>query len=284
MVMKYKHSRTWYAAIACVVFIVCTNMRELVRAAGLGRFVHGWLFVGFYNLLQIASCVGAIVGTHRVRVARAMEELGLHARFGRAATFSFIAALPMLLAFAFFFPLNPKMTVLSVVVGCFLAPFAEELVFRGYLFGQLYRRGRWGFWLSALIPSALFALGHAYQAGGPLELAGIFTVTGLGGLLGCWLYLRWNGNLWIVFGLHCLMNLWWELFGVADTALGGWIANGARLLTIALAIILTVYKDRFWKPVPGESNWLMEDSSSSPDRVASRQMIGRRLAVAAICS
>jgi membrane protease YdiL (CAAX protease family) len=99
--------------------------------------------------------------------------------------------------------------VLSIGVGCVLAPFAEEVLFRGYLFGQLYRRARWGFWLSALIPSALFALGHAYQAGGPLELAGIFAVTGLGGLLGCWLFLRWQCNLWTVFGLHCLMNLWW---------------------------------------------------------------------------
>jgi hypothetical protein len=26
------------------------------------------------------------------------------------------------------------------------------------------------------------------------------------------------------------------------------MANGARLLTITIAIILTIYKDRFWKP------------------------------------
>jgi hypothetical protein len=44
------------------------------------------------------------------------------------------------------------------------------------------------------------------------------------------------------------MNLWWEVFGVADTALGGWIANVARLFTVVIAILLTVYKDRFWKP------------------------------------
>ena len=51
------------------------------------------------------------------------------------------------------------------------------------------------------------------------------------------------------------MNLWWEVFGVAETALGGWIANGARLLTVALAILLTIYKDRIWKPVADESDW-----------------------------
>ena len=255
-----------------------------MRLAGLRRFFHGWLFVGMFNILQILFCVGGVIAAHATGLGRALAELGLCSRFGRAVAFSFIAALPMLAAFALTSPINAKMSFLSVGVGCFLAPFAEELLFRGYMFGQLYRRARWGFWLSALIPSALFALGHAYQAGGPLELTGIFAVTGLGGLLGCWLYLRWNGNLWIVFGLHCLMNLWWELFGVADTALGGWIANGARLLTVALAILLTIYKDRIWKPIPDESNWLAEENSSSLDRSASRQMIGGRLAVAAICS
>ena len=282
--MKPQHSRTWYAGIACVIFVICTYMGDLMRLAGLRRFFHGWLFVGMFNILQILFCIGGIIAAHAARLRHALAELGLCARVGRAVAFSFIAALPMLAAFALTSPINAKMSFLSVGVGCFLAPFAEELLFRGYMFGQLYRRARWGFWLSALIPSALFALGHAYQAGGPLELTGIFAVTGLGGLLGCWLYLRWNGNLWIVFGLHCLMNLWWELFGVADTALGGWIANGARLLTVALAILLTIYKDRIWKPIPDESNWLAEENSSSLDRSASRQMIGGRLAVAAICS
>jgi len=41
------------------------------------------------------------------------------------------------------------------------------------------------------------------------------------------------------------MNLWWEIFGIDDSALGGWIANGARLLTVTVAILLTIYRDRF---------------------------------------
>ena len=43
------------------------------------------------------------------------------------------------------------------------------------------------------------------------------------------------------------MNLWWEIFAVDGTALGGWLANGARLLTVFLAVMLTIYKDRIWK-------------------------------------
>lgn len=54
------------------------------------------------------------------------------------------------------------------------------------------------------------------------------------------------------------MNLWWEVFGVDDTALGGWIANGARLATVTVAILLTVYKDRFWKPLTVAPDHLAE--------------------------
>jgi len=245
-------------------------MGDLMRLIGLRRFLHGWVFVGAYNVLQIVSCIAAIIGTHRMRLPTAFEELGLVGSFCRAATFSFVAALPMLVAFWLSSPLNTQINVLSVAVGCFLAPFAEELLFRGYMFGQLYRRARWGFWSSAIVPSVLFALGHAYQSSDPLELLGIFAVTGTGGLFGCWLYLRWNGSLWFVFCLHALMNLWWEVFGVADNALGGWMANAARLATIALAILLTIYKDRLWKSDVREVDWRAENRSYFSNRGAAQ--------------
>jgi len=250
--MRRHRSATSYALIACAGFVICTYISDLMKLTGLRRILHGWIWVGVVNLFQVIISVSAIVAAHASKLKSALAELGLRAPIRPAAAFSFVAAFPMLLAFAVTSSINAKMSVLSVGVGCFVAPFAEEVLFRGYMFGQLYRRARWGFWLSALIPSALFALGHAYQAGGLWELTAIFAVTGVGSLLGCWIYMRWQFNLWVVFWLHCLMNLWWEVFGVADTALGGWIANGARLLTIAIAILLTIHKDRFWKPVSSE--------------------------------
>jgi len=48
------------------------------------------------------------------------------------------------------------------------------------------------------------------------------------------------------------MNLWWEMFAVDDTALGGWLGNVARLLTVTVAVVLTIYKVRIWKPLPIE--------------------------------
>ena len=59
--MKPQHSRTWYAAIACVIFVICTYMGDLMRLVGLRRFFHGWLFVGMFNILQILFCIGGII-------------------------------------------------------------------------------------------------------------------------------------------------------------------------------------------------------------------------------
>ena len=111
---------------------------------------------------------------------------------GRGLAFAVIASLPMLIAFAATSSVNPKLSGLGVLVYCFVAPFAEEVMFRGFLFRQLYRRARLGFWLSALLPSALFALAHVYQSNDLSELLGIVAITGSGGLLsaGC----SWSGR------------------------------------------------------------------------------------------
>jgi uncharacterized protein len=242
-----KRSRLWYALFAIFVFAVAVNLHALLRLTGLRSFLQGWLFSGLVNLVQVALCFLGVFFAHRVESKRAFKELGVCAPIGRAFIFSFVASLPMLIAFAVTLPGNPKMTVLSISVGSFVAPFAEEVVYRGYAFRQLYRHARCGFWLATLIPSVIFALGHVYQARALWDLVGIMAVTGLGSILFCWIFIRWQDNLWTVVGLHSLMNLWWDVFGVDETALGGWLGNGARLVTVLFAILLTVYKDRIWK-------------------------------------
>src|SRR4030095_10207484 len=43
-----------------------------------------------------------------------------------------------------------------------------------------------------------------------------------------------------------------EVFAVDDTELGGWFSNGALTATIIIAVLLTIYKDKIWKPLPSE--------------------------------
>jgi membrane protease YdiL (CAAX protease family) len=256
-----QRSRTWYAVISILVFVAIDHLGDLLHQFNLRRFMP-WLFIlAIRNFLEVGTSIMGVMLAHRGGFKNALRELGMAAPAGRGVAFSLIATAPMLIAFAFGSHLNPKMTFLSVAVGCFIAPFAEEVIFRAYLFKQLYQRGRWGFWLSALIPSVLFALGHVYQSSNPMELLGILAVTGVGSIIGCWLFMRWQYNLWIVVSLHAAMNLWWEVFAVDDTALGGWLANGARLLTIACAILLTIFKDKFLPPLPQAAGETRSDSA-----------------------
>ncbi|HEV8630821.1 MAG TPA: CPBP family intramembrane glutamic endopeptidase [Thermoanaerobaculia bacterium] len=267
--MKRPQARFWFAAVASIFFVAADHVSTLTRY--LTRLVQPMAELGIRDLLQVVLCFFGVSAAHGLGPRRAARELGMRAPLGRALAFSFIAALPMLLVFGLTSSVNPKMTLLGVGVGCFVAPFAEEVLFRAYLFRQLYRRARLGFWVSALVPSVLFALGHVYQSNEMGELVGILAITGLGSLLGCWIFLRWQDNLWAVFGLHSLMNLWWEVFAVDDTALGGWLANAARLATIGLAILLTIFKDRIWKPLPGEmANIAAEALAPRADRAVER--------------
>lgn len=252
--MKNPRFRLWYAAIAVVVFAFIDQYNAFLKLIGWQRFISEWhIVLGIRNALEVATCFIAVAITHRLGFKRAARELGLLAPIGRGLVFATIASLPMLIAFALTSSVNPKMTFLTVGVGCFIAPFAEEVLYRAFVFRQLYRRARLGFWVSALLPSALFAVAHLYQSSNLMELLGIVAITGAGGIGFCWFFMKWRDNLWAVFGLHAMMNLWWEVFAVDDTALGGWLANGARLGTVAIAILLTIYKDKFWKPLPSEA-------------------------------
>lgn len=252
--MKQPRSRLWYAAIAVLVFAFIDQYNAFLKLIGWRRFISEWLIVlGIRNAFEVATCLIAVAITHRFGFKRAARELGLLAPMGRGLAFAAIATLPMLIVFALTSSVNPKMTFLTVGVGCFIAPFAEEVLYRSFLFRQLYRRARLGFWISALFPSVLFAAAHLYQSDDLTELLGIVAITGTGGIGFCWFFMKWRDNVWAVFGLHAGMNLWWEVFAVDDTALGGWLANGARLATVIVAVLLTIYKDKIWKPLPSEA-------------------------------
>ena len=90
-------------------------------------------------------------------------------------------------------------------------------------------------------------------------MAGIFLLTGTGGFVFAWLLARWE-NLWGPIMLHIAMNLWWELFSVARTAIGGWFPFALQTLTIVLAIAVTLRfthekpsKQRVIEPIPAAS-------------------------------
>lgn len=170
-------------------------------------------------------------------------EFGLESKKLSSLLLPLIATLPMLLGYGFSADWQPNMTWSGFLHGCLLAAVMEELVYRGFLFGQLFRRGGWGFIPAGLIAALIFGSAHLYQGNDPTSLVGIFMVTAIGSLWFSWLYVEWNYNLWVPIGFHFLMNFYWGVFDMSNNALGGLEANLYRGLTIALSIILTIY----WK-------------------------------------
>lgn len=120
------------------------------------------------------------------------------------------------------------------------SPIAEELLYRGLAVGVLVRVCGWHWLPACLWPALFFGLAHLGQGSDAAAIAGIVAITGAGGLLFGWLFLRWRFNLWPPVLLHVGLNTLWELFALGEDALGGWLGNLLRLGVVILAIVATL--------------------------------------------
>lgn len=93
------------------------------------------------------------------------------------------------------FPRSVHEYVLMLATGAVAVPIAEELLFRGVLYGWF--RARWGIATGTLLSALVFALGHL-PSGGTLQIFGV-------GLVLAWLYER-SGSLWPSIMLHGCNN------------------------------------------------------------------------------
>ncbi|AEM71687.1 Abortive infection protein [Allomuricauda ruestringensis DSM 13258] len=167
--------------------------------------------------------------------------LGLNGNIGKALLLSGVFTAPMFIGYYLAFDVNTEITVNQLLVSVIAAGFFEEVFFRGFLFGQLYRFTRMGFVPAIFIGALWFGAIHLYQSHDLNSALGIFGITFLGAVLFGWLYTEWENNLWMAIFSHSLMNLSWLLFSVDENAMGGWYANLFRLISIVLMILLTIY-------------------------------------------
>lgn len=200
------------------------------RIAALAVFGYGAQFL-----------VPILVGAALFGPARALDSLGLNRsmltglKVGLAGT----ALLPI--GYALIAPWAPPDDILVVAVrGSVLPGVAEEVLYRAFLFGFLFRFVGWGFLPAALVGAMLFGGAHLYQGEALADSAAIFAITALGALWFAWLYVEWGYNLWVPAAFHVLMNLYWELFAIADTALGPTAAIVLRLAVIVVSVVITV--------------------------------------------
>lgn len=209
-------------------------------------FVNGYTGLPLLSYLLTYLLIGIPIfaGAYFVSKPKSLfDGLGLNGSIWTGLYLGILFTLPMFLGSALIGTIVPDVDDLAirrVIKGTLFAGFFEELYFRAFLFGMIFRKTRIGFIPAVVIGAVVFALGHLYQSDNTTIQWGIFMVTFLGAGYFAWLYVEWNYNLWVPIFLHVCMNASWMIFDVSDNAMGGIYVNIFRLVTIAISILYTV--------------------------------------------
>lgn len=227
------------AVVAALASAATTGiwLRPLIRATPLADVPYGVSVA--LNLFDISVLVLAVLLLARPR-PRLARLIGLSAPIVRPALFAAALFGPAALVAGILSAAPAAYEWGDVVFGGVIFPLFEEIGFRGFALGALMTLCGWRFLPAALVPAALFGVAHFWQGDGPLEIAGVVAITGLGGLFFGWLFVRWGFNLWPAVFVHAGLNTLWTVFALGDDALGGGLGNALRFGVVAAATGLTI--------------------------------------------
>lgn len=234
------HDQRRIAAIVLITFFLALVSQEvfryLPRSGAILAWKSFWICLSFLGLFVV----------HRLRPKALFAELGLLGQVGTGLGISFLASMPMLLTLAATSKTNRHLVLGNTFLVAVFGPVCEEILFRGYVFRQLYRRAGWTFLGSIAVSGGVFGMAHLGGLLGKISLgkaAGEIGVIAVGGAFFAWLLVRWSDNLWVPIGLHVSMNLWCEIFA-CDKAVGSWHNNIGRVLTVLFALVITIVRNR----------------------------------------
>ncbi len=212
-----------------------------------------WNTLLWMDIVKVAMWVPASIlmvkvlrrGTWR----RTLEELGLTHPAWHGTRLALAATVPMaaMVLTSYRVRLDPE----SLLGAALLGPFAEEVLYRGFLFQQLWHRARWPVWAAALLSALMFALAHHPD---PTAIGPPTLVTIAGGCLFAWVTWRWR-SLWPAIALHGAINFWWDL---APNSPGSLVAGSTQGIALALMVLLT------WRLTSARSV-TPSDRTSDPD-------------------
>lgn len=232
---------------------VAGNIFDIAFDSVLARTFY---FYGWWVLPTILSA-GFLFGFRSLP-----EILGFNKNIIKGLVFAAVTVSPMMISSAFIGKFDMELDFMLLMRGTLFAGLFEEYLFRGFLFGILFRKLGWGFISAGIIGALFFGAGHVYQGGNFAETAGIFLITSVGALWFAWLFVEWDNNLWVPIFLHILMNLSWALFDISSNALGDIYANIFRIVTIALTIVFTIkYKKQQGLSI-GKRNLFLNQNNS----------------------
>ncbi|MBC7237882.1 MAG: CPBP family intramembrane metalloprotease [Chloroflexi bacterium] len=151
---------------------------------GPGRYGGGWRILGLRRSLSWGMVEAALLGLIVV--------LAINAAWEMVNRYLDLPGQPDVLSF---FGGGLGGLCLALLLGGGVAPLAEEIFFRGYLYAGL--RARWGAGWGMILSAILFSVVHVF----PGVLPPIFVM----GLLFAWLYERYD-SLWPCILLHSAVN------------------------------------------------------------------------------
>ena len=252
-----RRTPAWLVALVtfAVLFVLLNDHWLLTRFPAYNALHrnHPWYLAESIDKIAGALlCLAAIWLMRRQSLRGILQELGLAAPVLPAVVFALACSAPMLIGFVITRRFSPSDTFLPLFFMTVFAPIVEEIEYRGFGVRQLQRGTGWPFWLVVWPSAVLFGWGHIEQGASRQEQVGIFLITGTGAVLVSWLLYRWQ-NLWFPITLHIAMNLWWELFSVARSAVGGWFPFAMQGLTMVLAVIVTLRRTQRPKRVEAVS-------------------------------
>ena len=172
----------------------------------------------------------------------------------RGLGFAFLCCLPLPLVYFFAYPMSDVSTLPTRYLNSAILPgIAEEVLFRCFLFGLLFRAAGWGFLPAAMLGAVIFGSGHLYQGNATLDSLGVFGITAIAAVWWAWLYVEWDYNPWVPIGFHVFMNGWFVIFMVSESALlpiAGEIAR-ASVVLISIAVTLAMKQRQGGRTIVG---------------------------------
>ena len=242
--LQSKTAKIIYSVIACILFMIVHDEAWRITALldlhspSLLKFIVG------YSIMILGVLVLTVIV---IKPKELFSFLGLNGNIVKGFGIAILSVLPLYIVFPILGSFNTDTTLSLVLRKSILPGFMEELMFRAFMFGLLFRYAKIGFIWAVILPALLFGSLHLYQGHDALSSLAAFGVTFLGAVYFSWMYTEWNFNLWVPVGLHILMNGAWVIFTMEGTevAAGGLISNITRVISILLAIAITVwYKKR----------------------------------------
>lgn len=212
---------------------------DIVRQLALPRIPYLGSGVATFSDLVVMVGLGAL--TARRTPGWVLSRAGVANLRPRHFGWALLVFAPVVTAAAMIARLAPGLGAQDFVWPGVLGPLTEELFYRGLAVGLLMRAAGWRLLPAVLWPAIFFGAAHLWQGSAPLETAGVVAITGAGGLLFGWIFVRWGYALWPPILLHIGMNCLWTTFDLGETALGGGLGNALRATTVILAIGLTLW-------------------------------------------